>query len=173
MARRIPPRYTPPAAPRVEPALPLVARGGPVHSTYCALDDGDRAGVVATIGLKHCQRIGHRYKVPALRALTDLDTGWVVVDGWIRDDAAAGSPKAFGDLVQPLLVELIDRARTVLGDKSDEPSTDDLAAMAETLLEERSAAHVRLLLAAVVEHEFTAAPQALELAQRDERFAVG
>lgn len=173
MARRTPPRYTPPAAPPTEPALPLVARGGPVHSTYCALDDGDRAGLVATFGLKHCQRIGHRYKIAGLRELTDLDDGWAVVDTWIRDDDAGGAPKAFGDLVQPLLVELIDQARTVLGDKSDEPSTDDLAAMAETIADARSEAQVRLLLAAVVEHEFTAAPQALELAQRDERFAVG
>jgi hypothetical protein len=144
-----------------------------VHRTYCALDDGDRAGVVAAFGLKHCQRIGHRHKVPELRTLTDLDDGWAVVDGWIREDAAGGASKAFGDLVQPLLLELIDEARTTLGDKSDEPSTDDLAAMAETMAGERSAAQVRLLLAAVVEHEFTAAPQALELAQRDDRFAVG
>jgi len=147
-------------------------RGGEVYTVYLALTAEERREVLEAIGLKWCQRIGHRHKIGALRDLKDLEAGAATVEAWIVDEHPDGSSRAFGDLFDPLLTALIDRAVELLGENSDEPTTDQLEAMADALAIERSAAQVRLLLAAVVEFQFTAAPEAQELAARQERFAL-
>lgn len=175
MSRKGPHRaYTPAARPEPSPGpgLNQVFRGGIVQQCYSLLEPDERHGVVAAIGMKACQRIGHRYKIVELRTLTDLNSQWTAVDAWLGAADAAGGAPAMGDLFEPLLRVLIDRARELLGDHSDEPETEHLLAMGETLAAERSFAQVRLLLAAVVELDFTAAPEVLKLAATDPRFAI-
>lgn len=154
------------------PALDQVFRGGLVQRCYNLLEPDERHAIIAEIGLKACQRIGHRYKIVELRTLTDLDSQWTVVDQWLGATEAAGGAPAMGDLFEPLLRVLIERARELLGDHSDEPEAEHLLAMGEALAAERSFAQVRVLLAAVVELDFAAAPEVLQLAAIDPRFAL-
>jgi hypothetical protein len=143
-----------------------------VARLYGVLSADERRQVIEAIGLKHCQRIGHRHKIAALRTLADLDAGWSTVDAWLVDDAAPGGTLAFGDLFGPLSVELVDRARELLGEHSDDPGVEDLEAMATALAAERSEVLARLLLAVVVDFEFTAAPDVLTVAAADPRFSL-
>ena len=148
-----------------------VARGGVVHRLYLSLSDDERRTLLDVIGFKTWQRMGHRHKVPALRTITSPE-GWTVVDAWLADPAGEGGPGAVGDLFDGLLRSLVERSREVLDVRADEPSTDDLRTLAEALSAERSEVQARLLLAAVVDLEFTAMPQALELAAAEPRFAL-
>lgn len=149
-----------------------VLRGGLFQRTYGTLDAEARLGVLTTIGLKTVQRIGHRHKVPELRTLTDLAAGFDAVDAWVRADDAVGGLFALGDLFDGLIRALIERARELLGENADEPTTEHLKVMSEALSAERSPAEAKLLLAAVVELDFTATPQVVELSATDERFAL-
>jgi hypothetical protein len=148
-----------------------VARGGVVHRLYLSLSDDERHALLDVIGVKTWQRMGHRHRVPALRNVTSPE-GWTVVDAWLADPAGEGGGRAVGDLFDGLLRPLVERSRELLGDHADEPSVDDLRALAETLSAERSEAQARLLLAAVVDLEFAATPHALELAAAEPRFAL-
>ena len=55
-----------------------------IHDRALDADVGQRLAirreVLAAIGVKPCQRIGHRYRVVELRTLTDLDSPWTAVD---------------------------------------------------------------------------------------------
>jgi len=175
MSRKGPHRsYTPVARPEPlpGPGLDQVYRGGLVQRCYKLLEPSERREVLAAIGVKPCQRIGHRYRVVELRTLTDLDSQWTAVDEWLSAADATGGAPAMGDLFESLLQALVERARELLGDQSDEPEVEHLLAMGETLAAERSFAQVRLLLAAVVELDFTAAPEVLRLAATDPRFSL-
>jgi len=169
--RRTP--YRPPAASEAPSiAVPRLARGGVVHRLLGELTGSERADFVDTIGLKHCQRIGHRHRIPELRSLRSFDEDRTVVDRWLVADDAEGGSRAFGDLLAPWGDAMVSRARELLGEHADEPEVEHLRAMADALTAERSLAQARLFLAAVVEWEFTAAPAVRELASTDERFAV-
>ena len=74
--------------------------------------------------------------------------------------------------VNGVLTSRIERARELPGENADEPTTDQLGAMADALATERSLAESRLLLATVVEFQFTAAPEVEALAAQNERFAL-
>jgi hypothetical protein len=158
------------ATPTQVPEQGHVARGGLVHRVYEALADDERHAVVEAIGLKHAQRIGHRHKVAALRDLKDLASQWGIVDGWVRGDDS--SSRAIGDLFDPFLASLVTRARELLGEHADEPNAEQMTAMAQALADERSVAVARLLLATVVELEFTAAPEARAVGESDDRFTL-
>ena len=107
-----------------------------------------------------------------LRSLTDLGTQWEVVDAWITAPEAPGGIFSFGDLFDGLLRELVNRAREILGDRADEPSEADMLEVCEAIAAERSDAQARLLLAVVVEFEFTAKPEAQAVAAAHARFAL-
>ncbi len=132
----------------------------------------ERRQLLDVIGLKTCQRVGHRHKVSELRSLRDLASGFEAVDAWVTATDAPGGRRAMGDLFDPLLADLVRRARSLLGAAADEPTAEQLKEMAEALAAERSVTQTRLLLAAVVELGFTAAPEALALSGTDPRFAL-
>jgi len=149
-----------------------VLRSGLFQRCYSALDEESRLGVLSTIGLKTVQRIGHRHKVPELRTLTNLAAQFTVVDSWVSAEEADGGMFAMGDLFDGLVRALIERARELLGENADEPTAEHMRVMSDALAAERSLAEARLLLAAVVELEFTATPQVIELSATDERYGL-
>jgi hypothetical protein len=155
-----------------EPEIGRVFTDGHVHRLYESMDDDDRRDVVFAIGLKTAQRIGHRHKAVDLRNLLDLNSEWGVVDRWILERDPARSVRALGDLLGPLLDELVGRAVELLGDDADDPTADQLKAMGEEMAFERSWPQVRLLMAAVVELMFQADEQAKALSAADERFRI-
>jgi hypothetical protein len=169
MGRKYQHRAPAPATAPTQQSYGHVARDGDVHKLYRSLDPSDRHAVLEAIGVKWCQRIGHRHKLPLLRDVQDLSSDWTAVDDWLAGEPASS---AVGDLFDPLITGLIDRGREILGDDADEPTTEHLTAMSNTLADERSVAQARLLLAAVVEFEFTAAPEARDVAAADPRFAL-
>jgi hypothetical protein len=171
MARKASRPYTPPPA-QVQPDMGRTLRGGYVQKFFASLEAVDRRLIIEAIGLKACQRIGHRHKVVELRGLTNLTDQWEVVDAWITVEQAPGGIFSFGDLFDGLLRELVERAREILGDRADEPSESDMLEVCETIAEERSDAQAKLLLAVVVEFEFTAKPEALAVAAANARFAI-
>lgn len=170
MARKGSRPYTPPA--RVQPDMGRALRGGYVQKFFGSLDPVERRLLIEAIGLKICQRVGHRHKVAEFRGLTDLGAQWEVVDAWITAEQAPGGIFSFGDLFDGLLRELVGRARELLGDRADEPSEADMLEVCAALASERSDAQARLLLALVVEFEFTAKPEALAVAAANERFSL-
>lgn len=164
--RRIVPRPSP------EPEIGRVFADGPVHGLYCSLEEADRRDIVFAIGVKTCQRVGHRHRLVEFREITDIASEWAVVDAWIQSAERQATLRSFGDLFGPLLTELVGRAVEILGDNSDAPTAEQLREMGEELAFERSWPQVRVLMAGVVELGFEAEAEARSLSESDERFRI-
>ncbi len=164
--RRITPRPSP------EPEIGRVFADGTVHELYRSLDEADRRDIVFAVGVKNCQRIGHRHRLIEFRELNDIASEWAVVDSWLLAAERQATLRSFGDLFGPLLTELVGRAVEILGDNSDAPTAEQLREMGEELAFERSWPQVRLLMAGVVELGFEAEAEARSLSESDERFRI-
>ena len=138
-------------------------RGGEVHRLYTSFSIEVRKQVLLVVGLRHLQRIGHGRKVDLLRAATDLEGNFFVIDTYLSSNDRSLGVTIPGDVFAPQLGKILENAIRILGSNSERPSVGQLESMCDSLANEHPPEWIKLFLAALVEAHFPSGPEITEL----------